>query len=76
MLRSDHDTDSDEGPVFAGEAGPGDGPAPGLPGAPDPKVTSALGQCAQEAGLPGLALETRSADGTTTSVVVVSAARE
>ncbi|WP_152991343.1 hypothetical protein [Frankia sp. R43] len=76
VLHSDSDPDSDEGPVFVGEAGPGDGPAPGLPDAPDPKVTSALGQCAQEAGLPGLALETRSADGTTTSVVVVSAARE
>ncbi|WP_041255125.1 hypothetical protein [Frankia sp. EAN1pec] len=51
---------------------PGD--APGGPGAsgdaPDAKVLGALGRCAQAAGLPGLALETHSADRTTTVVAM------
>ncbi|CAI7973736.1 conserved exported hypothetical protein [Frankia sp. Hr75.2] len=62
------------GLVISREAGAGGEAAPGGPGAPgdapDSKVLGALGRCAQAAGLPGLALETHSADRTTTVVAM------
>ncbi|WP_154677129.1 hypothetical protein [Parafrankia discariae] len=68
------------GLVISGESGAGGEAAPGgpdLPGdapdLPDAKVLGALGQCAQAAGLPGLALETHSGDRTTTVVAMAMA---
>lgn len=59
--------DAPDVPGLPGDApgGPGD-----VPDAPDAKVLGALGRCAQAAGLPGLALETHSADRATTVVAM------
>ncbi|OAA22274.1 hypothetical protein UG55_105132 [Frankia sp. EI5c] len=56
---------------ISSEAGPGGGSAPDGFDAPDPKVITALGECAQAAGLPGLALQTTT--GHQSSVLVAAA---
>jgi hypothetical protein len=70
---------ADRGPASGGSViaatTAGGGPAVAAPAPPDRKVVTALGQCARAAGLPGLALATQSAHGSTTAVVAAGTAR-